>query len=684
MLTLSGVNVGSSVSASGTGPVNISAPDGNVNVHNTGSGLVTISAVPDASTIHCSGSGPQTVDLSSLLPGQSVTIDNDGVGLINVTHVPAGVTVYFTGSGPTTVSSASGDITLQNLGTGLVTVANDAALAEGSTIHVAGSGPTKFDTDIATGKTVHVDVAGNDQVTFDNDGAGTLDVSTATNATLTNTSSGALTVSNPVGNLTVHNNGTGTLTVSGLDNAALLAATGSGATVIVHPDDDANFTVRNTGTGPVNVSDVGNGNTVTTQGDGQIAISTALPAGQKIIVIPTGNDNLQVTNSGSGLVDMQGNLALDDNDSLALTLTANGATLMTQTGTIDLGSAALVLSLAPGYTPALGDTIWLIKNDGNDAVVGTFAGKAEGASVKFGNDLFSISYQGGTDHNDVVLTMIGLALSGDSSITVAPAGTTIQVIDLSGMKAGEVVNIDNQGAAGVQITHLPDGVIVNISGSGPVVMTDSDGSAQDTEDKAPALGSSKIGDGNGDGMADALQSNVASAPFLDTPTAQSKPGLAPAVYVSLVADSKNGKIDTTDDNTATLSNVHQLDAPVNLPAGVKMPLGLIAFVADVGLSGGATGTTETFSLYVESTIGVNGYWKQDANHDWVNLASALYGGQMVAEGGKTRLDFQITDGGAFDDDHVVNGTIVDPGSAGFIALSLVGYAPELPVIGYWF
>ena len=684
MLTLSGVNVGSSVSASGTGPVNISAPDGNVNVHNTGSGLVTISAVPDASTIHCSGSGPQTVDLSSLLPGQSVTIDNDGVGLINVTHVPAGVTVYFTGSGPTTVSSASGDITLQNLGTGLVTVANDAALAEGSTIHVAGSGPTKFDTDIATGKTVHVDVAGNDQVTFDNDGAGTLDVSTATNATLTNTSSGALTVSNPVGNLTVHNNGTGTLTVSGLDNAALLAATGSGATVIVHPDDDANFTVRNTGTGPVNVSDVGNGNTVTTQGDGQIAISTALPAGQKIIVIPTGNDNLQVTNSGSGLVDMQGNLALDDNDSLALTLTANGATLMTQTGTIDLGSAALVLSLAPGYTPALGDTIWLIKNDGNDAVVGTFAGKAEGASVKFGNDLFSISYQGGTDHNDVVLTMIGLALSGDSSITVAPAGTTIQVIDLSGMKAGEVVNIDNQGAAGVQITHLPDGVIVNISGSGPVVMTDSDGSAQDTEDKAPALGSSKIGDGNGDGMADALQSNVASAPFLDTPTAQSKPGLAPAVYVSLVADSKNGKIDTTDDNTATLSNVHQLDAPVSLPAGVKMPLGLIAFVADVGLSGGATGTTETFSLYVESTIGVNGYWKQDANHDWVNLASALYGGQMVAEGGKTRLDFQITDGGAFDDDHVVNGTIVDPGSAGFIALSLVGYAPELPVIGYWF
>jgi hypothetical protein len=127
-----------------------------------------------------------------------------------------------------------------------------------------------------------------------------------------------------------------------------------------------------------------------------------------------------------------------------------------------------------------------------------------------------------------------------------------------------------------------------------------------------------------------------------------------------------------------------------------MPLGLISFSATVGLSGVAgVGTTETFSLYVDSDLGVNGYWKQDSNKTWVNLASEVYGGQLVTEGGKTRLDFQITDGGQFDADHTVNGTIEDPGAAGFVPLSLVGYAPdawislvgylpELPAGGFWF
>jgi hypothetical protein len=112
---------------------------------------------------------------------------------------------------------------------------------------------------------------------------------------------------------------------------------------------------------------------------------------------------------------------------------------------------------------------------------------------------------------------------------------------------------------------------------------------------------------------------------------------------------------------------------------------LISFDAVVGLSDTAgVGVTETFSLYVDSTIGVNGYWKQDTIGTWVNLASAAYGGQVVTEGGKTRLDFKITDGGEFDGDHSVNGTIEDPGAAGFVPMSLVGYAPDawISLVGY--
>jgi len=229
----------------------------------------------------------------------------------------------------------------------------------------------------------------------------------------------------------------------------------------------------------------------------------------------------------------------------------------------------------------------------------------------------------------------------------------------------------------------------------PTPTPDNDGVSDTVENAAPGLppaggGTPVVGDGNGDGAADSQQSSVTSVSFLDTPTAVSNPASAPPVFVSLVADSKDGKTDT-DTGTATLKNVVQRDAPANLPEDIKMPLGLISFEAVVGSSGTAgVGVGETFSLYVEArkeaggSFWVNGYWKQNAAGTWVNLASAPFGGAMVEEGGKLRLDFKIADGGEFDADHTVNGTISDPGAAGTMPLSLVGYAPELPPGGFWF
>ena len=198
----------------------------------------------------------------------------------------------------------------------------------------------------------------------------------------------------------------------------------------------------------------------------------------------------------------------------------------------------------------------------------------------------------------------------------------------------------------------------------------------------PAAGGIALaGDGNGDGVADSQQSGVTSVPFLQTTSAQSNPGTAAPVFVTLVVDSQDGKSDST--NTATLTNVRQLDAPPDLPPEIKMPLGLIAFSANVGLStpspsgAPAVGVLETFSLYVDPSLEVNGYWKQNTAGTWVNLASAAFGGQIVTEGGKTRLDFQLTDGGEFDADGKVDGIITDPGAAASMPLSLVGYAPTL-------
>jgi hypothetical protein len=151
---------------------------------------------------------------------------------------------------------------------------------------------------------------------------------------------------------------------------------------------------------------------------------------------------------------------------------------------------------------------------------------------------------------------------------------------------------------------------------------------------------------------------------LDSPSTQ--------VFVTLVADSKNGAIDT-DTNTAQLTNVQQQAKPADLPATLDLPIGLLDFSAKVSVNG----QTETFSLYVDSSLNVNGYWKQDASGTWVNLASAPYGGKVITEGNKTRVDFSITDGGEFDNDGKADGIITDPGAVGAMPLSLVGYAPDV-------
>jgi fibronectin-binding autotransporter adhesin len=78
-------------------------------------------------------------------------------------------------------------------------------------------------------------------------------------------------------------------------------------------------------------------------------------------------------------------------------------------GTISLGSAVLNLtSVASGLKA--GNQITIVNNDGSDAISGTFASLPEGSTVSAkdssGNTVnFTISYKGGTNTNDVTLTV---------------------------------------------------------------------------------------------------------------------------------------------------------------------------------------------------------------------------------------------------------------------------------------
>ncbi|VGO19925.1 autotransporter-associated beta strand repeat-containing protein [Pontiella sulfatireligans] len=60
------------------------------------------------------------------------------------------------------------------------------------------------------------------------------------------------------------------------------------------------------------------------------------------------------------------------------------------------------LNIVWGFVPAAGDSFTVLNNDGGDAVVGTFNGLAEGATMTAGNVKLQISYVGNTG-NDVVL-----------------------------------------------------------------------------------------------------------------------------------------------------------------------------------------------------------------------------------------------------------------------------------------
>ncbi len=188
-----------------------------------------------------------------------------------------------------------------------------------------------------------------------------------------------------------------------------------------------------------------------------------------------------------------------------------------------------------------------------------------------------------------------------------------------------------------------------------------------------------MGDGNGDGIKDSLQAEVASVVFVLSPNSQSAPSSAPPTFTTLVASSQDGKVSSGTDN-ARITSLQQLDAPAELPAGLNMPIGLISFT--VALAEGVS--TESFSLYLDPVLGINGYWKQDSAGNWVNLASVPYGGKTVMEGGRIRLDFEITDGGAFDADGKADGVITDPGAPASLPLSIVGQAPAPVGGGFWF
>jgi CSLREA domain-containing protein len=156
------------------------------------------------------------------------------------------------------------------------------------------------------------------------------------------------------------------------------------------------------------------------------------------------------------------------------------------TGTIDLGSAQLQVSAFNGFVPSAGQSFTIIDNDGSDAVVGTFNGLAEGATIPnfLGVSTINaqITYQGGSG-NDVVLTTVaspqeidvqgnGISIPSGANSPNAADNTAFGFVTLGGSQS-HTFTILNTGGTPLNLTGTP---IVQVTGSSDFSVTTQPGS----------------------------------------------------------------------------------------------------------------------------------------------------------------------------------------------------------------
>lgn len=176
----------------------------------------------------------------------------------------------------------------------------------------------------------------------------------------------------------------------------------------------------------------------------------------------------------------------------------------------------------------------------------------------------------------------------------------------------------------------------------PGVDDDGDGIDTTEEQQVPNGKGGGTGDGNGDGVNDALQEHVSSLPT------QARALDGTPHYVTLATDTHQ-----------KIAQITTLPVPADVPSNVRMPLGLFDFT----VTGLAPGGMAEFSMYVDASLRVTGYYKKGADGRWQNIAERV---SLDPVTGKTRIDFGIRDGGPLDEDGLANGIVVDPGAPGYV------------------
>jgi hypothetical protein len=165
-------------------------------------------------------------------------------------------------------------------------------------------------------------------------------------------------------------------------------------------------------------------------------------------------------------------------------------------------------------------------------------------------------------------------------------------------------------------------------------------------------------DADGDGANDSGQTDLTTIPVTsdnaDTP-----------VLVTL-------KETSTDASGTPVLTPSTLEAA--LPTVMDAPLGKLS----ISTGGEGPDSSNSYSLFVDSSQGINGFWAQNSNGVWVNLAT-----KVETINGQTRVDFTLTDGSEFDLNEAAQAIETD-GALASMPLSIVGSVPDIKLSGLWF
>ena len=139
-------------------------------------------------------------------------------------------------------------------------------------------------------------------------------------------------------------------------------------------------------------------------------------------------------------------------------------------GPVSLGGATLSVTL--GFAPADGQSFTLVAQQQGQAVGGTFAGLAEGATFELGGKTFGITYVGGSGQDVVLIASPGSNTPTPMSETPSPSPTPTPTV-----VGGCTGDCDGNGAVG--INELISGVNIALDNAGvdscPAFDADGDG-----------------------------------------------------------------------------------------------------------------------------------------------------------------------------------------------------------------